>query len=184
MVQWVHLRRRADGRQVATYAATLLLVFAAAAFAATPVPNITVAPGHADSHHTPAITAVVEFTEPITGLSASDFTIASAGAVVVSRVLTGAGTSWELLVTLQGGIHAGCPEGYVASPPSSSRAPTCGRAVSSAASWLSQQAACAPHALASISSPAEAAFFRSLASDGVDHWYACAWVMVVHVPRC
>ena len=101
-----------------------------------------------------------EFSTDVTGLSADDFTVQPASAIM-SKSLIGSGASYTLQVTLQdtesSACSAACPAGYVHS---NDAVAYCVKATPTL-NWAAAESFCAPYHLATVNSEERVAFLKS-----------------------
>ena len=131
-----------------------------------PVPTITHIPAAASD---PVQHFSVTFSEPVSGLRASDFAIDAGRANVAHAEVVGYGTAFTLSVTLAAGDMKGCPSGYVEG---AAGLGWCGRVVAPAAR-ADANAACAPYVLASMLTAEHLSAAGKTASVRMsqDYWY-------------
>ena len=168
-----HIARRRATAVVVVVAAlcALLACLATTGVAAAPTPNITWVGGDAAAAtQSPTIHFLIQFSEPVTRLAAGDFRVSAGAVPVLARSLSGAGTSWQLAVTVAGGAAGGCPPGYTRGM-AGGHETVCGRAVEAAGSWGTGQAACAPHGLAVANTPARMEFYASLRGSAEEAYW-------------
>lgn len=152
-----------------------------ALFAFTPpVPTITAASGGAiGGSVSGGLAATLGFTYPVQGVAPRDVRF-SGPVVVLSPRISGSGVTWDLTVELApASALPQCPTGYTPSTGEPSTATGdlavgfCGRVLPQFADWGTQNAACGPYSLATVTSAGEQAFFASLrasAGDAVRYW--------------
>lgn len=151
----------------------VVVVVCAMSAAAAVAPTITAPATVAHSH---ALEFGVSFAAPVTGLAASDFTVAADDRVVVSRSLAGTGSVYALTVTIALADARPCPTSHNAS----AGGRFCGRYVSVAGDWEGQNNGCSPNTLASVSSAEHADFLASLVPSGAAAW--CVACVLARVP--
>ena len=134
---------------------------------APPVPSITVK-GESSLVTTDSVEFEVTWSSPVSALDAFDFTVSWPGSLG-ERSLIGEGVEWTFTVHL-GELPSICPSGFR----SSAGLGLCARVIHSAATWETQNAACAPFTLATAASDAEMLFFAELLSNTQDAWYVPA----------
>ena len=132
---------------------------------APPVPTLSVDGGMT---HSGTVTVSVTWSSPVTGLSSGDFAVSVATA---ARVLTGAGDTYILTVSVQPAVAA-CPSGFTSGGSGSAR--LCARVQTQAAAWDVANALCAPYSLAPILSADQNALVGSLRTYAAAdrYWYA------------
>lgn len=160
------------------WAVLVLFLLRVSVLRATPDPTITVASDQATITATKTVKFSVTFTEAVTGLRASDFSVHAGKAGVSSLVLTGGGVAYELVITLGNGDVRGCPAGYLAT----SDDPVLCAKSTPAGTWSQVNDACAPFALSSAASARQVALVAQAAAVTPlpEHWYVCA--VAVDVP--
>lgn len=132
--------------------------------------------------HSGAVDVAVTFDGPVTGLTPSAFSITAASATLTlaEASVIGAGLSWMLTVTPHITDTAPCASGYTAGVQGSA----CLRVVEEFRSWQSQNAACAPYALASIASEDHNSFALSMLGQQVaNYWCGTAVASVARAHR-
>ena len=136
---------------------------------ATPDPTIALASGQNAITASSVIKFAVTFTEPVTGLRASDFCVSAGKAGVEDVSLVGAGAEYELTVTLGDGDTRGCPAGFLAS----SDGPMLCAKSTPAGTWSEVNAACAPFTLTSATTTQQVALVARAAAEvrSTRHWY-------------
>ena len=134
--------------------------------------QLTYAGAHVCNH---SVVVDVTFPTPVSGLRSDDFLVHAGGnAVATSAVLSGAGDTYQLQITLaprlwtqgtEAHVAAAaacpvgmCPAGYTLSPDHM----WCAKVIAEPRSWEQQNAACGPHTLASLTSTQHGDFIRDL----------------------